>query len=121
MPSILTPAPQRRPKPDLTAHLPVLREILEEQRQFRLDQIAELTDQTVPEIADARFQVSQALAAAARQALVDLDAALARMDAGRYGACRACARQIDLERLYVIPQASECTSCQRTAAPATPR
>ena len=115
MPSILTPAPKRR-QPDLSAHLPVLREILEEQRQFRLDQLAELTerpDAPPPDTTDARVQVSLAVAAAARQALLDLDAALARMDAGRYGRCLACTRQIDLERLYVVPQASLCAPCQR--------
>ena len=115
MPSTLTPAP-KRPQPDLSAHLPVLREILEEQRQFRLDQLTELTDRPdapPPDTTDARVQVSLALAAAARQALLDLDAAIARLDAGRYGRCLGCTRQIGLERLYVIPQASLCIECQR--------
>src|SRR6266545_2232255 len=75
-----------------------LRAMLEEQRRFRLDQLAQLHAQSgdartetagryldpLDASADrARTEVSEVLAAAAVQALEDIDAALARMDAGR--------------------------------------
>ncbi|MEO7003379.1 MAG: TraR/DksA C4-type zinc finger protein [Ktedonobacterales bacterium] len=37
--------------------------------------------------------------------LSDVNAALARMDAGTYGACAECGRPIPLARLHVLPEA----------------
>src|SRR5947207_1960312 len=54
-----------------------------------------------------------AVAAAARQALDDIEAALDRMDAGRYGYCTGCDGAIPWERLEAIPQAPLCMRCQR--------
>lgn len=44
-----------------------------------------------------------------------VDAALARLDAGTYGACQNCGRPIAPERLEAIPWAAFCIDCQRTA------
>lgn len=41
-----------------------------------------------------------------------LDAALARLDAGRYGLCTDCGAVIPTARLDASPQASRCLSCQ---------
>ena len=45
--------------------------------------------------------------------LMDIDAALARIDAGRYGHCEECGEEIDPERLEALPRARRCMPCQR--------
>lgn len=40
-----------------------------------------------------------------------VDAALARMDAGTYGRCSGCGGAIPFERLLVFPEAQVCASC----------
>jgi DnaK suppressor protein len=115
---------------ELVERLPELRDLLQEQRRFRLDQLHQLTSQHVESQAEtaarhvdtldtsadnARVEVSAAVEAAAHQALDDIETALARMDAGRYGYCARCDQAIPVERLYAIPQAPLCMQCQRRA------
>ncbi|WP_455430890.1 TraR/DksA family transcriptional regulator [Streptomyces albus] len=57
-------------------------------------------------------EVSAQLAACARMVLADVEAALERMDQGRYGRCHLCARPIARERLMIVPQARYCARCQ---------
>jgi len=45
-----------------------------------------------------------------------IDAALARMDSGNYGACMDCEGPISSRRLEAIPWASRCIACQELAA-----
>ena len=49
----------------------------------------------------------------ARQAIEQIQAALARMDDGRYGICGSCRQPIPLERLEATPSASLCEPCTR--------
>ena len=42
----------------------------------------------------------------------ELEAALARIDAGTYGYCAQCGVEIDFERLRAYPAATRCTPCQ---------
>jgi RNA polymerase-binding protein DksA len=49
-----------------------------------------------------------------RTALAAVEAALARLDAGTYGACTACGRDVPPERLEALPSAALCIDCQRT-------
>jgi RNA polymerase-binding protein DksA len=49
------------------------------------------------------------------QHLALVDAALAKLDAGTFGACERCGRPIAPERLEAIPWAANCIDCQRTA------
>jgi DnaK suppressor protein len=49
-----------------------------------------------------------------QQHLAQVEAAIARLDAGTYGACANCGRPIALERLEAIPWAAYCIECQRT-------
>ena len=51
----------------------------------------------------------------AQQHLELVEAALARLDAGTYGACTNCGRPIAPDRLEAIPWAALCIDCQRTA------
>ena len=45
--------------------------------------------------------------------LADVEAAIARLDAGAYGACVRCGRPIAPERLDALPWAAHCIECQR--------
>jgi DnaK suppressor protein len=119
------------PHPDLAASLPMLRARLEEQREFRIEQLVELAAEELAneEVAAgqlavpqgeqaspqdrARDEMSALLAAGARQALADIESALRRMATGRYGTCLYCGVPIELARLYAVPQTALCASCQR--------
>jgi RNA polymerase-binding protein DksA len=50
-----------------------------------------------------------------QQHLAQVEAALARLDAGAYGDCAKCGQPIAQERLEAIPWAAFCIDCQRTA------
>ncbi len=49
----------------------------------------------------------------AQHTLDEIDAALARIDAGAYGICGACGKPIDADRLSAIPWARLCIDDQR--------
>ncbi len=123
MSGTLTSTPDR-PRPDLLLSLPVLRARLEEQRQFRVEQIATLAggdperSPAGPERAadPAHSQVTAALLAGARQALTDIDTALYRINNGEYGTCLECRAPIDMQRLRTLPQTALCADCHRARA-----
>ena len=47
------------------------------------------------------------------RALAEVDAALARIDAGSYGICIDCGREIPRERLDALPQATRYIGCEQ--------
>lgn len=51
------------------------------------------------------------LGGAAREELREIDAALARIDAGTYGVCEVCGNAIPAARLRARPTASRCVRC----------
>jgi DnaK suppressor protein len=61
-------------------------------------------------IAFERSQTSSLLASAAAH-LVDVDAALERLDAGSYGRCEHCGASIAPDRLLARPAARTCITC----------
>jgi RNA polymerase-binding transcription factor DksA len=123
MSGTLTSTPDQ-PRPDLLLSLPALRARLEEQRQFRVEQIDALAggdpgqSPAGPEgTADAAHsQVTAALLAGARQALTDIDTALYRINNGEYGKCLECRAPIDMQRLRTLPQTALCADCHRARA-----
>jgi len=56
------------------------------------------------------------LEAMARRRLDEVDAAVSRLDAGTYGACRTCRRPIPVARLEAVPEASQCVPCASGSA-----
>jgi RNA polymerase-binding transcription factor DksA len=95
-------------------HLAVLREMLEQQRRFRLDQLEQLQGgDRSGQLSDGDREITDSLVTGARAALRDVVDALQRMDDGRYGSCRRCSVPLQLERLEVLPQVSLCVACQR--------
>jgi RNA polymerase-binding transcription factor DksA len=99
-------------------HLPEFRFALEQQRQFRVDQLRELAvESACPTTAadEPRMQVAAAVRTAAEAALADIDAALHRLEHGSYGRCEQCETAIPLERLEVLPMSRLCMYCQHAA------
>jgi RNA polymerase-binding transcription factor DksA len=72
-------------------------------------------DEHDPEGATIAFERQQvaALLASARQRLADVEAAVARREAGDYGVCEVCGRPIAAERLAARPAARTCIDCAR--------
>lgn len=70
-------------------------------------------DEHDPEGATIAFERSQvgAFAEQARQHLVEVDAALARLDAGSYGVCERCGGPVAPGRLEARPTARTCITC----------
>lgn len=58
-------------------------------------------------------ELAAASAARAREAIGEIDAALARVDARRYGNCESCGAPIPVERLETIPYVRLCVACPR--------
>ncbi len=61
----------------------------------------------------------EALKAQLTARLAALDAAIARMDSGRYGICESCGNPIGEARLEALPDATLCVACK--SAPWTSR
>jgi RNA polymerase-binding transcription factor DksA len=106
--------------------LPALRAALEQQRRFRREQLAELEAGGLAPVGDAEpadlrneeavyglHEVDALVAEGARQALADIDLALVRVAAGRYGYCRSCGSRIPLVVLQAIPRTTLCLACQQ--------
>jgi RNA polymerase-binding transcription factor DksA len=103
---------------------------LEELRQQTLRRLARLTgdfdgvvaasrdsnadDEHDPEGATIAFERSQiaSLVRLAQDHLEEIDAAVARLDAGLYGVCQGCGQPIAPERLDARPVASTCIACE---------
>ena len=94
------------------ADLATLRAMLEEQRDFRLDQLAALRrPQNRSRLGAGNREISVVLTVGAENALTEVQAALQRMDAGSYGRCVACGVAIGVERLEILPQTATCMRC----------
>jgi RNA polymerase-binding transcription factor DksA len=87
---------------------------LEQQRQFRLEQLDELAAVSVRSLGGAEVpdEVHSILIASATAALTEVEAALGRIHAGLYGSCERCAKVIPIDRLEILPMSRYCMSCQ---------
>ncbi|MDT0213226.1 TraR/DksA C4-type zinc finger protein [Rothia sp. ARF10] len=106
-----------------------IRDALEDDRRATLDRLAALTgdfdriveasrdsnadDEHDPEGATIAFERSQvdALVQQAHAHLAEVDAALARVDAGTHGTCERCGGEIAAARLEARPTARTCVTC----------
>ena len=61
----------------------------------------------------AEVETHAGLIARAEEKLRDLDEAVARLDAGKYGRCLDCGEVIPIKRLMAIPFAAYCIDCQQ--------
>ena len=77
---------------------------------------AQLVPSGVPKSHGARSRQARRLArqaVAERQTLAEIEAALERITAGRYGRCEQCGRQIASARLAAEPHVRYCAACDR--------
>lgn len=63
-------------------------------------------------------EVLDRLAEITRVELSRLDHAIRRLNAGHYGECERCGGAIGESRLRIVPEATQCTRCSQTHAPA---
>ncbi|HLS26564.1 MAG TPA: TraR/DksA C4-type zinc finger protein [Beutenbergiaceae bacterium] len=121
-------APTATPE-SVRPHLEEIRAQLEADRQRTLNRIAALgenvtsiveatrdtatDDEHDPEGSTIAFERSQAdaLRSSAHQHLVEVDAAVARIEEDAYGRCEDCGEPIAFERLLARPTARTCISC----------
>lgn len=89
----------------------MLREMLIEQRQFRLEQLSGDSALQRP-TTEADLEVQKTIMIGAHSALRDVEEALERMRRGTYGRCAQCGTELPLERLEIVPQAALCMPCQ---------
>jgi DnaK suppressor protein len=109
-----TPDPRARLAADRAATLSRLAGLEREQADIiAAAQSANADDEHDPEGATIAFEREHtaALAGRARQHLAEIDAALARVDAGRYGRCVRCGAPVSPARLEARPAAATCIAC----------
>jgi RNA polymerase-binding transcription factor len=63
-------------------------------------------------LADLMEDVGLSIADIRRQELTLIDDVIRRLEAGTYGACDDCGREIEVERLRLVPYARYCVPCQ---------
>jgi DnaK suppressor protein len=104
----------------------VLKQMLEDRRrdiQERLRSLRETLPAQVAEVKDAEEQsvqdfvqdVELALMEMKSETLGQIDEAIRRLEAGTYGTCANCGREIAEARLKALPFASLCRDCQESA------
>ncbi|MBS0374816.1 MAG: TraR/DksA family transcriptional regulator [Proteobacteria bacterium] len=87
-----------------------LREADDERARLLADQVRDAEDESV---ADLLVDLDLAEIDRELEELRSLEAALARLRAGRYGVCVECHEAIPAERLAAQPDAARCVRCQR--------
>src|SRR3954453_2749783 len=82
-----------------------------------VEEIAATSDNHLGETATATLnrEIDYSLGENSAQVLGEIDAALARIDAGTYGVCERCGKEIPPERLEAHPWASLCIDDARAA------
>jgi len=80
-----------------------------------LGEIAAGTDNHLGDLATATYdrELDEGLEEGVQQAVVDIDAALQKIEEGSYGTCEVCGEPIGAERLSAIPWARLCIDDQR--------
>jgi len=89
------------------------RSLLEEHRAGWVRQRELALADTVASVPD---PVAMARSAQLLRTIEEIDAALARVEAGTYGRCVSCQAAIPVERLEFRPFAARCFPCQQAAA-----
>jgi RNA polymerase-binding transcription factor len=108
------------------------RTALLEERQRVLEAIAYLHEETPGSLADETEEpavdnhpadsatatldreIDYTLEENSEHVLQEVEAALARIEAGTFGICRTCGQPISEERLEAIPYATQCIDCKRS-------
>jgi len=80
-----------------------------------VEEVAPTSDNHLGETATATLnrEIDYTLGENSSQVLAEIDRALTRIDEGTYGTCKACGREIPVERLEIHPWASLCVEDAR--------
>ena len=109
-----TVTPSRTNPPAATAaRWAPFRRMLEQRRAECLRQRESALVDTVASVPD---PVAIARSGQLLRTIGEIDAALARLEAGTYGRCVSCGSALPLERLEVRPFAAGCVPCRQQAA-----
>lgn len=100
----------RRQAPSATtmlsdADLAEIRTTLLAERTLHLERLAWLDEDGTDRFDD------RAATAALRSLLLEIDAALQRLDHGGYGQCEACGGPVPASRLRALPHTTRCVAC----------
>jgi len=107
-------ASERVPLAERTLDVAWFRRELEQERQFRHEQLISLSYEADAPCSAALGEVRAALTAGARCALAEIDAALFRLSRGTFGTCELCRRPIPVHRLIAISTTRLCLPCERS-------
>jgi len=80
--------------------------------------LRELRSESPGDVIDAAYdsaqdEISSQLAEVESRELANIENALERMRAGKYGSCEVCGGKIPMARLNALPYATVCIECQR--------
>jgi len=83
-----------------------------------LSLLKELRSESPGDVIDAAYdsaqdEISSQLAEVESRELANIENALERMKAGKYGQCEVCGGRIPMARLDALPYATMCIECQR--------
>lgn len=83
-----------------------------------LSLLKELRSESPGDVVDAAYdstqdEISSQLAEVESRELANIENALERMKAGKYGLCEVCSGKIPMARLNALPYATMCIACQR--------
>ena len=81
-------------------------------RDGRADRSIEVRDDLEHSDADIQGDIALSLLQMRAEALVRIDEALVRLDAGMYGSCFECEQEISERRLRALPFAVRCQACE---------
>jgi DnaK suppressor protein len=81
-------------------------------RDGRADRSLDVLDDLEQSDTDSQGDIALALIQMRAETLVRIDEALVRLDAGKYGSCFACEREISQKRLQALPFAVRCQACE---------
>jgi RNA polymerase-binding transcription factor DksA len=81
---------------------------IDEQRRAVANHVEWMDESTYSQ----RRELFRLLSRSWHEEIYQVDQALARLLAGRYGICLGCAGTIELERLDAFPESEYCDSCQ---------
>jgi DnaK suppressor protein len=81
-------------------------------RDGRTDRSVEVGDTLEQSDADIQEDIELALLQMRSETLARIDEAIVRLDAGKYGSCFECEREIAQRRLHALPFAVRCQACE---------
>jgi DnaK suppressor protein len=81
-------------------------------RHSRADRTNEVRDDLEHSDDDIQAEIEHSLLQMRADTVIRIDAALVRLDAGKYGSCFDCERDIAVRRLRALPFAVRCQACE---------